>query len=122
LNRLGYNVPAIALTGTEAIKKTEEFNPDLVLMDIGLKGDMDGIEAAANLCRPECRTRNIKNIEDCFLDMNPSTEKNKENETGERTDRSGYGRHVYRFFYRPKRMYFYSKNSLYTRQSGRSHP
>ena len=46
LNRLGYYVCAVAFTGDEAVQKTEEFRPDLVLMDIGLKGKMDGIEAA----------------------------------------------------------------------------
>ncbi|MCJ7680785.1 MAG: response regulator [Candidatus Aminicenantes bacterium] len=46
LNRLGYTVPAVAFTGAEAIQQSEEFNPDLILMDIGLKGEMDGIDAA----------------------------------------------------------------------------
>jgi len=45
LHKLGYAVPAIASSGKEAIKKTEEIHPDLVLMDIVLKGKMDGIEA-----------------------------------------------------------------------------
>ncbi len=46
LKNLGYSVPAIVSTGEEAIKKVEEHNPDLVLIDIVLKGEMDGIEAA----------------------------------------------------------------------------
>ncbi len=33
-------------SGEENIEKTEETKPDLVLMDITLKGEMDGIEAA----------------------------------------------------------------------------
>ena len=45
LKSLGYGVPAIASSGEEAIKKAEETHPDLVLMDIKLKRDMDGIEA-----------------------------------------------------------------------------
>ena len=45
LRRLGYEVPAIAPSGEIAIKKAAEFHPDLVLMDIVLKGDMDGIDA-----------------------------------------------------------------------------
>ena len=45
----GYDVPAIASSGEEAIKKAEEIKPDLVLMNIGLKGDMDGIDAAAHI-------------------------------------------------------------------------
>jgi CheY-like chemotaxis protein len=46
LRRLGYEVPAIAKSGEVAIKKVVEAHPDLVLMDIMLKGDMDGIEAS----------------------------------------------------------------------------
>ena len=47
LTNLGYDVPGIAASGKEAIRLVEETDPDLVLMDIVLKGDMDGIEAAA---------------------------------------------------------------------------
>ena len=49
LKGFGYDVPAIASSGAEAIKKAEELKPDLVLMDIVLKGDMDGIEAAEHI-------------------------------------------------------------------------
>jgi FOG: CheY-like receiver len=45
LRNLGYIVD-IVVSGKEAIKKAELKNPDLVLMDIMLKGNMDGIEAA----------------------------------------------------------------------------
>jgi CheY-like chemotaxis protein len=45
--RLGYDVCGIAFSGEEATKKAEEMNPDLVLMDIVLEGEMDGIEAAS---------------------------------------------------------------------------
>ncbi|MCK4263781.1 MAG: response regulator, partial [Candidatus Aminicenantes bacterium] len=47
LLRLGYAVPAIISFAEEAIIKAEEIHPDLVMMDIVLKGKMDGIEAAA---------------------------------------------------------------------------
>ena len=43
---LGYGVPAILSTGEDAISKASESRPDLVLMDIHLKGRIDGIEAA----------------------------------------------------------------------------
>jgi DNA-binding NarL/FixJ family response regulator len=43
----GYEVAATASSGEEAVKKAAEWTPDLVLMDIVLKGDMDGVEAAA---------------------------------------------------------------------------
>jgi CheY-like chemotaxis protein len=46
---LGYDVPAIAFSGEEALQKTEELHPDVVLMDIVLRGQMDGIEAAQEI-------------------------------------------------------------------------
>ena len=49
LQKLGYTVPAIVDNGKEAIKKAEEYKPDLVLMDIVLFGEMDGIEAAMQI-------------------------------------------------------------------------
>jgi len=45
LKDLGYIVSGVASTGKDAITKVEGTFPDLVLMDIRLKGDMDGIEA-----------------------------------------------------------------------------
>ena len=49
LEGLGHTVPAVAASGEEAIRKAEETRPDLVLMDIMLKGDMDGVEAAGHI-------------------------------------------------------------------------
>ncbi len=49
LEGLGYFVAAIASTGADAIKRSEELGPDLVLMDIKLKGKMDGIEASRQI-------------------------------------------------------------------------
>jgi PAS domain S-box-containing protein len=46
LEGLGYKVPAIASSGREALQKIEDTLPDLVLMDIVLKGDMDGVEVS----------------------------------------------------------------------------
>ncbi len=46
LQNLGYTVSSVASSGKEAIQKAGEDRPDLVLMDIVLKGEMDGIEAA----------------------------------------------------------------------------
>lgn len=43
---LDYDVCAIASSGRAAIQKTEELQPDLVIMDIILKGKMDGIETS----------------------------------------------------------------------------
>nr|WP_054858449.1 response regulator [Methanobacterium formicicum] len=46
LESLGYQVPSIAKSGNEAIQEAFSIEPDLILMDITLKGDMDGIDAA----------------------------------------------------------------------------
>lgn len=49
LQSLGYNVVAIADSGEQAIEKVAKFHPDLVLMDICLKGNIDGITAAQKI-------------------------------------------------------------------------
>ncbi len=46
LKALGYEVPAVAFSGEEAIQLVADTRPDLVLMDIQLPGEMDGVEAA----------------------------------------------------------------------------
>ena len=45
----GYHVPPPAPSGEEAIRSVAEICPDLVLMDIQLEGEMDGIQAAAKI-------------------------------------------------------------------------
>lgn len=49
LERMGYSVPATALTGEEAVALADQLRPDMVLMDIGLKGNLDGIAAALKI-------------------------------------------------------------------------
>lgn len=49
LTRLGYVVPALVVSGEDAVQKAAELKPDLVLMDIQLRGEMDGIEAAEQI-------------------------------------------------------------------------
>ena len=49
LESLGYGVLAIVDSGIKAIEAVENELPDLVLMDINLKGDMTGIEAATRI-------------------------------------------------------------------------
>ena len=49
LSLLGYSVIGIASSGEKAIEKAMETHPDLVLMDIVLEGDMDGVEAAEHI-------------------------------------------------------------------------
>ena len=51
LQSLGYAVSAVVDSGKEAINEAKMTCPDLVLMDIGLEGDMDGIEAAEKITR-----------------------------------------------------------------------
>jgi len=46
LKKLGYTVPTIVASGEKAIEEVEQSRPDLVLMDIMLKGDINGVEAA----------------------------------------------------------------------------
>lgn len=43
---LGYNVPDVLSLGKESVEKVKVLKPDIVLMDIRLKGEIDGIEAA----------------------------------------------------------------------------
>ncbi|MFH0967086.1 MAG: response regulator [Methanobacteriota archaeon] len=45
----GYDVTGVASTGPTAIRMAEELKPDLILMDITLKGNMTGIEAAEQI-------------------------------------------------------------------------
>ena len=49
LERLGYNVVAHATSGKEAITLAMREVPDLILMDIKIQGEMDGIEAATQI-------------------------------------------------------------------------
>ncbi len=46
LIRLGYEVISIVDTGERAIEVSESQKPDIILMDIRIKGEMDGIETA----------------------------------------------------------------------------
>jgi two-component system, cell cycle sensor histidine kinase and response regulator CckA len=49
LSSMGYAVPTIAACGEEALQKATETPPDLVLMDISLKGAMDGVETTERM-------------------------------------------------------------------------
>lgn len=49
LTRLGYEVCGVASSGDEAIKKTIQTRPNLILMDIRIKGEMDGIITAEQI-------------------------------------------------------------------------
>lgn len=49
LNSLDNMTSHIALTGDDAIRKAIDVNPDLIVMDIKLKGDIDGLRAAKSI-------------------------------------------------------------------------
>jgi PAS domain S-box-containing protein len=49
LRGTGYDIVGIAATGEGAIAQAGELRPDVVLMDIVLKGEMDGIDAAQQI-------------------------------------------------------------------------
>jgi len=49
LTQLGYLVTAVVSSGRDAIREAERTKPDLVMMDIRIQGDMDGIETAREI-------------------------------------------------------------------------
>lgn len=51
LSEMGYNVAGTAEDSIEALSRIEEIHPTLVLMDINLPGEMDGIEVASEIIR-----------------------------------------------------------------------
>src|ERR1035437_9908621 len=46
LKSVGYKVAGIVASGKEAIDLVDQNPPDLILMDIRIKGDIDGIQTA----------------------------------------------------------------------------
>lgn len=49
VKKLGYNVIGKTISGEEAVNLANELRPELVLMDVRLKGDLDGIDAVAQI-------------------------------------------------------------------------
>ncbi|WP_119300277.1 hybrid sensor histidine kinase/response regulator [Dongia deserti] len=49
LSTFGYEVIANVARGDQALQKIEEKRPDLILMDINIEGEIDGIETAARI-------------------------------------------------------------------------
>ena len=49
LQKVGYEIVAIVNSGEDAIERASEARPDLVMMDINLKGAMDGVQAAERI-------------------------------------------------------------------------
>ncbi|MCD4807430.1 MAG: response regulator [Methanococcoides sp.] len=67
LEKMGYSVTGFASSGKDAISMVDAFHPDLILMDIRLKGGMDGIETAMKI-------RESYNIPIIFLTADSSRE------------------------------------------------
>ena len=53
LNHLGYTVAGRAASGEQALQLAASTKPDLVLMDIILQGDMDGVEAGNQIVQQQ---------------------------------------------------------------------
>jgi CheY-like chemotaxis protein len=49
LEKLGHKVVAVTSSGEGAVEKAGDLNPDLVLININLKGKMSGVEAAKEI-------------------------------------------------------------------------
>jgi diguanylate cyclase (GGDEF)-like protein/PAS domain S-box-containing protein len=49
LSKLGYQVLAVISSGDEAVRFAHAHLPDIILMDISLQGEMDGIQAATHI-------------------------------------------------------------------------
>ncbi len=49
IKRLGYSISAVVASGEDAVRRAVEMHPDLILMDVRLRGEMDGIEAAEQI-------------------------------------------------------------------------
>ena len=49
LKKLGYTVCAVVSTGVQALEKAAELHPDIVLIELELEGETDGIETAERI-------------------------------------------------------------------------
>lgn len=58
LTRLGYVVVGVAASGATALEQIAETNPDLLLADVGLEGEIDGV-AVASLAREKWETPTV---------------------------------------------------------------
>jgi two-component system, response regulator PdtaR len=63
IEKLGYEVKAKAISGEDAVQKIKSIQPDVVIMDISLKGEMDGIDAMN-------RVRSFSNVPVIYLSGN----------------------------------------------------
>lgn len=63
IKKLGYNVVGKATSGKEAIPKIKKSKPDIILMDISLDGNLDGIETMSQI-------RNFSSVPVIYLSGN----------------------------------------------------
>lgn len=49
MSNLGFRVDGVSATGEDAIRLATDIEPDVILMDVSLKGTLDGIEAAQQI-------------------------------------------------------------------------
>lgn len=63
LMKLGYSVTGKAVSGEEAVPKIKKTKPDVILMDISLSGDMDGIDTMTEV-------RNFSSVPVIYLSGN----------------------------------------------------
>ena len=67
LEKMGFTVCGTASSGLEAIESAERDRPDLILMDVSIKGELDGIETARHI-------RSRLGIRSVFLSGYPAEE------------------------------------------------
>lgn len=63
LMKLGYSVTGKAVSGEDAVPKIKKSKPDVILMDISLSGDMDGIDTMTEV-------RNFSSVPVIYLSGN----------------------------------------------------
>ena len=49
LTKLGYDIAATATSGKQTLAEIERHRPDVILMDINIDGEIDGIETASRI-------------------------------------------------------------------------
>ncbi len=49
LTKLGYDITQLVTSGQQALREIERSPPDVILMDINIDGEMDGIETASRI-------------------------------------------------------------------------
>ena len=49
LTKLGYEITTLVASGGQALHEIENNTPDIILMDVNIEGDIDGIETVARI-------------------------------------------------------------------------